>query len=189
MKIYTRSGDDGTTGLFGGGRVAKCNLRVEAYGSVDELNSVLGVVRSVGVSSDLDDILGRLQNQLFDLGAELATPDPAAKGTTFLVEADVDQVEGWIDRQTTLLPELTTFILPAGSQAAATLHLARSVCRRAERHVVDLARHESIRDTLLKYLNRVSDLLFVLARVANIESGTADTAWTKKPGNSAAPSE
>lgn len=182
MKIYTRSGDDGSTGLYGGGRVAKCDSRIEAFGAVDELNAQLGVVRTLPLPKGFDEVLNVLQNQMFDLGAELATPDAAGFGTDALQESHVTQVEEWIDHFEAGLAPLRTFILPGGSPAAAGLHFARCVCRRAERQMVALAQAATVRETALKYMNRVGDLLFVLARTANAEVGKPDIAWSKSTG-------
>jgi cob(I)alamin adenosyltransferase len=182
MKIYTRSGDDGSTGLYGGGRVAKCDPRIEACGTVDELNAQLGVVRTLPLPKGFDEVLGILQNQMFDLGAELATPDAAEFGTDALQAAHVTGVEEWIDHFEAGLAPLRTFILPGGSSAAAGLHLARCICRRAERQMVALAQLATVRETLLRYMNRVGDLLFVLARTANAEVGHSDVEWIKGTG-------
>lgn len=179
MKIYTRSGDDGTTGLYGGGRVAKCDRRIEAIGAVDELNAQLGVVRAIGLSAVHDAVLGVLQNQMFDLGAELASPDAAGLGTGSLQDTHVGQIEEWIDQFEAALTPLKTFILPGGTLAAAALHVARSICRRAERQMVALGQTGDVRVTALKYVNRVGDLLFVMARTANAQSGQPDIAWGK----------
>ena len=179
MKIYTKTGDDGTTGLYGGIRVSKSHPRIKACGAVDELNALIGVCRAHGPSSKLDPILAHLQNQLFDLGAELASPDASSKGTDFLQDSDVTQLEAWIDQFEPILPELKTFILPGGIFVAADLHLARCVCRRAEREMVELHEQSSLRETVLLFVNRLGDLLFVLARAANAESGVADMPWRK----------
>lgn len=179
MKIYTRTGDTGQTGLYGGGRVRKDDPRIAAYGTVDELNAFLGLARVASVPPEIDDVLARLQNELFDLGAELATRDPQAKGTAAINESRVAVLEGAIDRFEERLAPLKQFILPGGSQAAALLHVARTVCRRAEREVVYLASipEERVSPALIVYLNRVSDLLFVLARAANAAAGVADVPW------------
>jgi cob(I)alamin adenosyltransferase len=179
MKIYTRTGDDGSTGLYGGGRVAKCDLRIEAFGIVDELNAQLGVVRALPLPKGFDEVLSILQNRMFDLGAELATPDAARHGTDSLQDAHVARVEDWIDHFEAGLAPLRTFILPGGSPAAAGLHLARCVCRHAERQMVALAQVAVVRETVLKYMNRVGDLLFVMARTANAEFGQSDVPWNK----------
>lgn len=179
MKIYTKSGDDGKTGLFHGPRVSKDDARIEAYGTVDELSSVLGLVRSTCLPDDVDAVLERIQHQLFSLGAELATPDPGQHGTALISSADTDWIEECIDRFDSSLPPLKTFILPGGSSSAASLHHARVVCRRAERRVVTLSRATELSNEATVYLNRVGDLLFVLARYANAVDGTPDVAWER----------
>ena len=179
MKIYTRTGDDGTTALFSGGRVPKHHLRVEAYGTVDELNSVLGLARALRPNAGTDADLERIQHQLFHLGADLATPLDAK--TSYVVRADSAQIawlEGRIDALTAQLPALTAFILPGGSPAAAQIHVGRTVCRRAERLVTQLAEVEPIGEQVLPYLNRLSDFLFTLARWENMQAGAADVTWT-----------
>jgi cob(I)alamin adenosyltransferase len=178
-KIYTRRGDDGSTGLFGGPRVHKDDLRVSAYGDVDELNSSLGVAREELAKDDLLAIVDRLQNELFNLGAELATPSvsDAPKMIPTIIAGDVERLEQEIDRLTAELPEQKHFILPGGSKAGAALHVARTVCRRAERLVVELARTEKVSVEALAYLNRLSDLLFVMARAANLRAGGREIAW------------
>lgn len=180
MKIYTRTGDGGETGLFAGPRVWKDDPRIEAYGTVDELNALLGLARTVGLADDLDALLVRLQNELFAAGAELATPDPASHGTNMLSGSHVTALEEAIDHYEQLLPELKQFILPGGSQAAALMHLARTVCRRAERALVTLQRgsEQPISANLVHYFNRLSDLLFVLGRIANQLDGHSETAWS-----------
>lgn len=181
MKIYTKTGDDGTTGLFGGGRLPKDAVRIEAYGTVDELNSVIGIVRNQSAPKRLAEMLREIQNDLFDLGADLATP-MSTKNDYIVRMADSDtvRIEKWIDELDGALPALTNFILPAGSPAATYLHLARNVCRRAERLVVRLSHSEETGTPVKTYLNRLSDLLFVMARYANHSAGVADEAWTKK---------
>lgn len=184
MKIYTRTGDNGSTGLFGGPRVAKDEDRIEAYGSVDELNAAIGLVRSALTLSDVDQQLASIQNDLFAVGAELATPDPDAHHVRMISATSVGRLENWIDELEQELPPLKQFILPGGTPAASQLHLARAICRRAERRVVTLVRrHEvSISEELLSYLNRLSDLLFVQARVANARAQTAENPWQKPQG-------
>ncbi|HVU87437.1 MAG TPA: cob(I)yrinic acid a,c-diamide adenosyltransferase [Pirellulales bacterium] len=181
MKIYTKTGDTGETGLFGGPRVPKDAPRIEAYGTVDELNAVLGLARAEALPSDIDLLVARIQNELFDLGAELATPDPQAKSMAMLNAGSIAALEQAIDRHEAQLAPLRQFILPGGTRAAALLHLARTVCRRAERRLVTLAATEQIGPTLLVYLNRLSDLLFVLARATNQSAGRADVPWQKSP--------
>lgn len=179
MKIYTKTGDKGETGLFGGPRVRKDHPRIDAYGTVDELNSVLGLARAAGTDSEIDRLLAQMQNELFSVGAELAAPNPDQKGLRVIAQQHIESLEQAIDHFETELPPLKQFILPAGTPAAAALHLARTVCRRAERCVValDLLPGETVSPELIIYLNRVSDLLFVLARVANHRAGEADVVW------------
>lgn len=185
MKIYTRTGDSGDTGLFGGGRVGKDALRVEAYGTVDELNAALGVVLAAKPAGGLTGVIQRIQAELFELGADLATPPESSARANTLVRFNEDCVgvlEADIDRFEAKLEPLTTFIVPGGSPAGAALHLARTVCRRAERRTVSLAREEHIGAPIVPYLNRLSDLLFVLARTANVHAQAPETKWlpTKK---------
>jgi cob(I)alamin adenosyltransferase len=174
-KIYTRTGDDGTTGLGDGTRVAKESLRVEAYGTVDEANSAIGVVLAVaGLPAPVADCLTEIQHDLFDLGGELCIP-----GTCMITPAHVERLEAALDAFNESLPPLKEFILPGGGPAAAGCHVARTVCRRAERGCWSLARIEAVSPDLLKYLNRLSDLLFVLARVlARHESGS-EVLWRR----------
>jgi cob(I)alamin adenosyltransferase len=180
-RIYTRTGDAGTTRLASGAPVSKADLRVEAYGGVDETNAVIGLARrSTTDDAALDAILARIQNDLFDLGADLATPpagNEAAKPRLRILESQVTRLEAEIDGLNARLAPLTSFVLPGGSAAAAALHLARTVCRRAERACVALAGREEVSAAALKYLNRLSDLLFVAARFANDE-GRGDVLWT-----------
>jgi cob(I)alamin adenosyltransferase len=182
MKIYTKTGDDGETGLFGGPRVGKDHPRIEAYGTVDELNAVLGLVRTATPPAEIDALLARVQNELFDLGAELATPDPRSRGTNLIDDTRIEALEAAIDHFETGLEPLKTFILPGGTLAAAWLHVARTVCRRAERLVVALSRDSSanVSAATVIYLNRLSDLLFVLARAANHFAGVPDVKWEKR---------
>ena len=176
MKIYTKTGDAGETGLFGGPRVRKDHARIEAFGTVDELNSQLGVVRTLGVASGFDPLLRRVQCELFDLGAQLATPGADEERIT---TAHVTALEQEIDGYETGLEPLTCFILPAGTPLAAAVHVARTVCRRAERRVVTLAGvpGATIPANAIEYLNRLGDMLFVMARVANREAGVPDDPW------------
>ncbi|UXN62507.1 cob(I)yrinic acid a,c-diamide adenosyltransferase [Phyllobacterium zundukense] len=186
-KIYTRTGDDGTTGLGSGERRLKHDLRVEAYGTVDEANSCLGLARlhTEKAFPELDAMLMRIQNDLFDLGADLATPD---RGQTLpyeplrIIDSQVLRLEAEIDRLNANLAPLRSFVLPGGSPASAALHLARTVARRAERHMVELAQKpdETVTPAALKYINRVSDFLFVAARVVN-DNGARDVLWV--PGH------
>lgn len=192
MKIYTKTGDNGTTGLFAGARVSKHHPRISAYGTIDELNALLGMllaeksepaVPPVSETIGLTDLLLAIQSDLFSIGAELATPEPEKNGMQLLSEARVRALEDTIDQLEAQLPTLTSFILPGGSQAAAMLHLARTVCRRAEREVVWLTEHDPLCrcDRVIIYLNRLSDLLFVMARYENHTRGLADIPWVK-PG-------
>lgn len=183
MKIYTRGGDAGETSLFGGQRVRKSSARVCAYGEVDELNAVLGVGASELAHDDLEAKLATIQSSLFDLGGELATPEAEAreqkgKGMPRVRDADVDELERWIDALETELTPLRNFILPGGAKGAALLHQARTVCRRAERSVIALAEREPVGEVLVRYLNRLSDLLFVMARVVNRRADVAEPQWT-----------
>lgn len=185
MKIYTRTGDAGSTGLFGGPRVAKDDVRIEAYGTVDELNAALGCVRSVGaatgVDSTLDSQLEEIQRELFSIGAELATPEPDKHDLRIIGTKHVARMESWIDEHEQGLEPLKAFILPGGSHSASILHLARSICRRAERRVVTLADQEGaeVSDAVIVYLNRLSDYLFVLSREVNSQAGIPDVPWQR----------
>jgi cob(I)alamin adenosyltransferase len=181
MRIYTRTGDEGDTGLFGGGRVPKDDARVEAYGAVDELNAVIGMARSVETLPRIDEVLVPIQRDLFSLGAILATPNPD-KMHEQLEKARIDaariaQLEAAIDAGESELEPLRAFILPGGTGKAAALHVARTVCRRAERRAVTLARTTQFPPLVIIYLNRLSDLLFVLARVANRRGGVGEVTW------------
>lgn len=206
MKIYTKTGDNGTTGLFAGPRVPKDHPRIAAYGSVDELNALLGIVAchaqtvhakqpavEVALGEDLSlssfhltelilAIVQQSQHDLFAIGAELATPQPSLHGTRLLDGQDVERLEKWIDRLDEQLPALTNFIIPGGSLLAGWLHWARTVCRRAEREVVHLTHNGDVEDcdTIIVYLNRLSDLLFVMARAANHAQDIPDVPWRKK---------
>ena len=171
-KIYTRTGDDGSTGLGDGSRVAKDSARVAAYGTVDEANSAIGLVLAASVQSDIAELLTTVQHQLFDLGGELCIPGHAA-----IQAADIDALEQALDRYNDPLPPLKDFILPGGGEAAARCHLARTIVRRAERETVTLSRLESVRPEAIRYLNRLSDLLFVLARVLARASGHGEVLW------------
>ena len=171
-RIYTRTGDGGTTGLADGSRVPKDAPRIEAIGAVDELNSTLGVLLAESLPEAMRTCLNDVQNDLFDLGGELSKP-----GHAIVTEAQVARLERALDRINSDLPPLRDFILPAGSRAAGLAHVARAVSRRAERRLVTLARGESIAPAMLQYLNRLSDLLFVLARALNREAGGGDVLW------------
>ena len=177
MKIYTKTGDAGETGLFGGPRVRKDHARIEAFGTVDELNSHLGVVRTLVGAAGFDPLLRRVQCELFELGAQLATP---AAGTERITAGHVAALEKEIDAHEATLEPLACFILPTGTPLAAAFHVARTVCRRAERWVVKLAAQPetTIPANAIEYLNRLGDLLFVMARAANRRGGVADDPWT-----------
>ena len=179
MKIYTKTGDEGETSLYGQTRVSKADARVDAYGEVDELNACLGAARAAGVDADIAATIELMQKQLFALGARLA--DPSSKiadrvTKTVIAQADIEVLEQTIDRLEAELPPLRKFILPGGSVAGAQLHVARTVCRRAERRVVSLGR-DAVEPILVVYLNRVSDLLFVMARAVNGRAGVSETEW------------
>lgn len=181
MKIYTRTGDRGETALFGGGRVPKDHPRVIAYGDVDELSSALGLVRATQPEDLFDPVLQSIQQDLFSIGGRLATPDPSRVATA-LVKANlsaerIGELERLMDDADDELPPLRAFVLPAGTAKAAALHLARTVCRRAERSVVHLAHHGEVPGLFVVYLNRLSDLLFTLARLANHRAGVKDVTW------------
>ncbi len=176
MKIYTRTGDDGSTSLFSGDRVPKSHLRVEAYGTVDELNSVLGVARSARPTAPVETLLASLQSELFQLGADLATPGES-RHVTRIDENQIAALEAEIDRMDTKLPTLKNFILPGGTPAAAHLHVARTICRRAERQTVLLAAHDAVNAHAVTYLNRLSDFLFTLARYENLLAGVPEPLW------------
>ena len=171
-KIYTRTGDDGSTGLGDGTRVAKDSARVTAYGTVDEANSAIGIVLACEIPDDIRQVLVSVQHQLFDLGGELCIPGHAA-----IHDADIDRLEAHLDGFNADLPPLKDFILPGGGLPAAHCHLARTICRRAEREAVTLSRHETVRPEAIRYLNRLSDLLFVLARVLARADGHGEVLW------------
>ena len=189
MKVYTRTGDDGTTGLFGGGRVGKGHPRIRAYGTVDEANAAIGAARSFLDGSGLigedlrrpDAMLGRIQEELFVLGGDLSAPSETKYPIPRVEAAHVAALEREIDGLESDLEALKHFVLPGGTSAAAALHLARTVTRRAERETVDLAAEEEVSEHVLHYLNRLSDLLFVLARWANARAGVADVKWIPVP--------
>lgn len=171
-KIYTRTGDDGSTGLGDGTRVSKDSARVAAYGTVDELNSALGVVIACALPADINEMLTEIQHELFDLGGELCIP-----GSSMINDADITRLEHRLDGLNADLPALKDFILPGGGMAAAQCHLARTIARRAEREVVTLSHHDAVRPEAIRYLNRVSDLLFVIARVLARSAGHGEVLW------------
>jgi cob(I)alamin adenosyltransferase len=181
MKIYTKTGDDGLTGVFGGGRLPKDHARVEAYGDVDELNAVLGLARAAELMPRIDEVVVAVQRDLFSIGALLATPD-REKMQQHLTKARISddriaELEHAIDACDRELEPLKAFILPGGTQKAAALHVARTVCRRAERRVIHLQREVDIPQIVVVYLNRLSDLLFTLARFANARAGAGEVTW------------
>jgi cob(I)alamin adenosyltransferase len=182
VKIYTRTGDDGSTALFGGDRVEKAHRRVRAYGAVDAANSAVGVAAAVASDDELAPRFVRIMSDLFDVGAELATPPKAAEKLdarldTAVGSARISELEAWIDEAEAHLAPLTTFVLPTGTALAAHLHVARTAVRAAEREVVSLRADAPVREELLRYLNRLSDLLFVWARYANWKADTPDVPW------------
>lgn len=175
-KIYTRTGDNGTTGLGNGTRIAKNSLRIHALGEVDELNAVIGVLRTEPLESSIHAVLEAIQHDLFDMGGELCMP-----GYTLIKPERVDALENQLDAWNAHLAPLKEFILPGGCRAAAYCHLARTVCRRVERDIYALNENEPVSDTALRYINRLSDLLFVLCRVLNKNAGVNDILWQHKP--------
>ena len=181
MRIYTKTGDEGETGLVGGDRIAKDDVRIEAYGTIDELNAAIGVVRSAKPVAAMDSALADIQCDLFSLGAELASPAGGPAKTPAITNDEISRLEAIIDAWEAGLPPLNNFILPGGSPCAGHLHLARVICRRAERRVVTLSRNSYVAPTVIPFLNRLSDLLFVLGRAENAQAGVMDSIW--KPGN------
>ena len=179
VKIYTKTGDSGETGLYGGQRVPKDNLRVETYGTIDELNAVLGLAGTQIADMEVCGILLRLQNELFEVGADIATPLERTNNVPRVRKDQIERLESEIDRFEEELKPLTNFILQGGTAGASYLHLARAVCRRAERHLVALEREESLNPEILQYVNRLSDHLFVLARLTNRRAGVEDIKWTR----------
>ncbi len=183
MKVYTRTGDDGTTALFGGGRVAKSHPRISAYGTVDEANAALGMARAAlptdrsAADDRVDALLARLQNELFVLGGDLASPGDVTYPVPRIEAEHVTALEAEIDALTADLPPLKNFVLPGGTPTAAALHLGRTVARRAERLVVETAALEEVSLEAIHYLNRLSDLLFTLARWVNLQAGVAEPVW------------
>ncbi len=180
MKIYTRTGDDGSTSLFSGERVPKTSLRVEACGTLDELNCAIGVTRAASPTAEADVYLAMIQRHLFSLGADLAASGSARREVR-INPPEIAWLETEIDRMQSELPPLRNFILPGGSPAAAQIHLARAICRRAERIVVSLSRSEEIGGNPLMFLNRLSDFLFVLARYENLRRGVTEEKWQNPP--------
>jgi cob(I)alamin adenosyltransferase len=190
MKIYTRTGDGGETSLFGGQRVKKNASRIRAYGTVDELNASLGVAIASAEPDELAETLRQLQQELFTVGADLATPSGTKESRTVRVSDEhIRRLESEIDRHDETLEPLKNFILPGGTERAAALHLARTICRRAEREIIELAEQEKINERVIVYLNRFSDLLFVLARTANARAGENDIPWRPERGSTSLPGE
>lgn len=184
MKIYTRTGDDGSTGLFGGGRVRKSDPRIECYGTIDELNAAIGLsaaAASAPAVYEMREWLRQIQNELFNIGSHLATPSesPSAAKLPALEDSIVSRLEMQIDEADQQLTPLRQFILPAGSEVACRLHLARTICRRAERRIVAFAMDRPVPNLIITYLNRLSDWLFVMARLANRRAGVEDVPWKK----------
>ena len=179
IKIYTKTGDDGTTGLVGGSRLKKYDLRLEAYGTVDELNAAIGLLRSYNPEDDIKDMLMRIQNKLFNIGSRLASDEKGEEFTANLAikAQDITFLENAIDQFDKELPELKNFILPGGDLLVAQCHVARTICRRAERRIVEFAEYEKVQTELIKYINRLSDFLFVLARITGLRRGVNETRW------------
>ncbi|WP_346860449.1 cob(I)yrinic acid a,c-diamide adenosyltransferase [uncultured Draconibacterium sp.] len=179
FKVYTKTGDDGTTGLVGGNRVKKYDLRLEAYGTVDELNASIGIVRSYEMDEDIRVLLTEIQNKLFNIGSRLASDERGDAMTANLAVKyeDIEVLEKAIDRFEEGLPELRNFILPGGELSMAQCHMARTICRRAERRIVEFAEQTPVQTEIIKYINRLSDFLFVLARKLGNNNGVEETAW------------
>ncbi|MDR0982421.1 MAG: cob(I)yrinic acid a,c-diamide adenosyltransferase [Culturomica sp.] len=180
MKIYTKSGDDGSTSLIGGTRVAKNSCCLEAYGGVDELNSYLGLLRGFAKETERIEELIRIQNVLFYLGGHLATDHSQVERSMTVEDEDITFLEGAIDKIDSVLPPLKSFILPGGGEAASFCHIARTVCRRVERRILDVREKCELDSNILRYINRLSDYLFVLARYFSMKSGAKELLWTKK---------
>jgi len=179
IKIYTKTGDDGTTGLVGGTRVKKYNARLEAYGTIDELNAHIGKIRSYPVDEDAYVLLTKIQHILFNIGSRLASDERGDEFTSSLsvTEKNIDLLENAIDKFENELPEITAFILPGGDELVAQCHIARTVCRRAERRIVEFAETEKVEPEIVQFINRLSDLLFVLARKLGADRGIEETQW------------
>lgn len=179
MKIYTKTGDDGTTGLVGGSRVKKYALRLEAYGTIDELNAAVGMIEALNQDDEINKLLENIQNKLFNIGSRLASDEKGEEFTANLAisEADVEMLENAIDGFESELPELTHFILPGGDQLVAQCHMARTICRRAERRIIEFAEQDKVQPNLIKFINRLSDFFFVLARVSGFRRGVEERPW------------
>jgi cob(I)alamin adenosyltransferase len=180
LKIYTKTGDDGTTGLVGGSRVKKYDFRIEAYGTVDELNASLGVLRGFELNENVSVLLIQIQNKLFNIGSILASDENGKTFTSKLAisKKDIEVLENSIDEFEKELPELTSFVLPGGDFIVAQCHVARTVCRRAERRIVEFSEQFSVQSGIIKYINRLSDLLFVLSRKLGADRGVEESPWT-----------
>lgn len=181
MKIYTKTGDDGTTGLVGGSRVKKNDVRLEAYGTVDELNAAIGFLRSTVIPFDVAELLIQVQNKLFNIGSRLASDEKGDSYTANLAisEENIKVLENAIDAYESKLPELTHFILPGGDVAVAQCHVARTICRRAERRILEFAEHSTVQEEMIKYVNRLSDFLFVLSRKLSFDKNIIEVGWKK----------
>jgi cob(I)alamin adenosyltransferase len=178
MKIYTKKGDNGTTGLIGGTRILKSSLRIEAYGTIDELNSYIGLVRDQDINEHYKKQLIEIQDRLFTIGSSLAAdPEKSTMKIPDLKAADIEVLEKWMDEMEEALPEMKNFVLPGGHQTVSFCHVARCVCRRGERIIVDLSQHEFVADMIISYVNRLSDYLFVLSRKITLDLGTVEQPW------------
>ena len=178
MKIYTKKGDTGTTGLIGGTRVLKSSLRIEAYGTIDELNSYIGLIRDQKVGDTYSEQLLEIQDRLFTIGSSLASdPEKSSMKIPDLHAADIELLEKWMDEMDELLPEMKNFVLPGGHTTVSFCHIARCVCRRAERIIIDLHQHEFVADLVIMYTNRLSDYLFVLSRKITQDLGAQEHPW------------
>lgn len=178
MKIYTKKGDNGTTGLIGGTRILKSSLRIEAYGTIDELNSYIGLVRDQDINEHYKKQLIEIQDRLFTIGSSLAAdPEKSTMKIPDLKASDIEALEKWMDEMEEALPEMKNFVLPGGHQTVSFCHVARCVCRRGERIIVDLSQHEFVADMIISYVNRLSDYLFVLSRKITLDLGTVEQPW------------
>jgi cob(I)alamin adenosyltransferase len=178
MKIYTKKGDNGTTGLIGGTRILKSSLRIEAYGTIDELNSYIGLVRDQDINEHYKKQLIEIQDRLFTIGSSLAAdPEKSTMKIPDLKASDIEVLEKWMDEMEEALPEMKNFVLPGGHQTVSFCHVARCVCRRGERIIVDLSQHEFVADLIISYVNRLSDYLFVLSRKITLDLGTVEQPW------------
>jgi cob(I)alamin adenosyltransferase len=178
MKIYTKKGDNGTTGLIGGTRILKSSLRIEAYGTIDELNSYIGLVRDQDINEHYKKQLIEIQDRLFTIGSSLAAdPEKSTMKIPDLKASDIEVLEKWMDEMEAALPEMKNFVLPGGHQTVSFCHVARCVCRRGERIIVDLSQHEFVADLIISYVNRLSDYLFVLSRKITLDLGTVEQPW------------